>query len=140
MKDANLTKAYLQNKDDFANIKINISSLNIKNFKEKQYLLIIQSTIENCIRLSIYPLEKKSVIKITLAGLNQLENAMDELSKILQNFNIIHTSGLILKREEVFYECYLNLNISDERIEALKNNIQKIFKKIKIEEISLNSK
>jgi len=63
-----------------------------------------------------------------------------ELARIFQDFEIIHTSGLLQKGNEFYYECYLNFSISDTKTKLLEtslNKIKKIFKVIKIEEIGL---
>ena len=104
------------------------------------YLLIIQSTIENSIKLSIYPLKKSKIIKVTFSGFDFSNEIIDDISKILQNFQVIHTSGALLVKKQLFYECYLNLSMLDVKFMDLKASLDKIkniFKEIIIEEIGL---
>ncbi|MHA2393416.1 MAG: hypothetical protein ACXAEX_15855 [Promethearchaeota archaeon] len=104
--------------------------------------MIIQSTIENSIKLSLYPINKEKITKVSLYGLKLSKKVLKEISKILQKFQVIHTSGFLKIKKELFYECYLNLNLSEkERSEDLKSSLDKIksiFKHVKIEEIGIN--
>lgn len=140
MKVYNLTKAYIQRINDVSKSTIKISLLDIKNLENYPFLLIVQSTIENSIKLSIYPLKKEKIIKVTFSGFNFSNNIFDIISKILQNIQVIHTSGVLLIAKQLFYECYLNLSLTETKTMNLKTSLEKIkniFKEIKIEEIGL---
>ena len=144
MKDNKLTTASIHNRRIG---DINIINLNIPifdRFAEKEYphILIIQSTIENRTKLIIYPIKKEKLIKVSLFGQNITDGIIGILSRILKNYEIIHTSGLLIKKKKLFYECYLNLNLSDIKSKELKASldkikIKKIFMEVKIEEISI---
>ncbi len=140
MKESELTKAYIRKNSNPANVKLKLSLSNFEEFKKNTYILVVQSITKGCTRLNIYPVSRKKIIKIKLIGSNINDKKIADLSKIFQNYEIIHTSGLLLKAKELYYECYLNLNMSDNKTKDLKislNKIRNIFKEIKIEEIGL---
>lgn len=102
--------------------------------------LIIQSDSNDCTRLTIYPIKDKPLIKITLSGPKVSDRIIQDLSKILQQFNVIHTSGLLIKGEQLHYEVYINISFDDREYKELINNLDKIhniFKLITIEEIQV---
>jgi hypothetical protein len=138
MTEMENTSAYIVENADPLILKV--SFLNIKDSKENPYLLVVKSASIECIRLTIYPIEKEKIIKISFSGTDTIENFLDSLSKILQGFKVLHTSGLLKKGDHFYYECYLNLNKSDVKYKDLIVSIDKIryiFKEIKIEEIGL---
>ncbi|MFX1595484.1 MAG: hypothetical protein ACFFBK_05425, partial [Promethearchaeota archaeon] len=78
------------------------------------------------------------IIKVTFFGFHLSTQFFDEISRFLQNFQVIHTSGVLIIQEQLLYECYLNLNLTETKADDLKISIEKIkniFKDIKIEEI-----
>ena len=140
MEKSNITNAYIQQIDEFtyANLKIPIASF--KSLNDCKYLLIVQSFIENSIKLAIYPVNKEKIIKVSLCSLKLSKKSLKEISKILQKFQVIHTSGFLKIENQLLYECYLNLRFSEKKSEDLKTLLEKIkniFKKVKIEEIGL---
>ncbi|MFX1366606.1 MAG: hypothetical protein ACFFCE_00085 [Promethearchaeota archaeon] len=140
MKLYKLTEAYIQRINDFPTTELQISLLGIKDPDNYPYLLIIQSTIENSIKLSIYPLNKEKILKITFSGFDFSNKNINDISKILQKYQLIHTTGVLLIEKKLFYECYLNLSLNDTKTKELNvslNKIKNIFKEIKIEEIGL---
>ena len=142
MRDIILTNAYIQNNEDPTNINLNFSSSGKKNLKKYPYLLVVQSIQENFVRLTIYPVKIKNLIKVSLCGLkiSDKANIYLSLAKTLQDFEMIHTSGLLIKGNKLYYECYLNLSLSDVKTRVLKaalNKIKNIFKDIRIEKIGL---
>ncbi len=144
MRDKYLTKAYIQRKVDAdgSKINLNISIPNIVGLKNYPFLLIIQSTAKDHTKLTIYPIFRKKIIKLSLFGQNVSDEAINILSKILKRCEIIHSSGFLMKQKQLFYECYINLSLSDVKSKDLKASLDKIkniFKEIKIEEISLNN-
>ncbi|MHA1933513.1 MAG: hypothetical protein ACW96X_13295 [Promethearchaeota archaeon] len=71
------------------------------------------------------------------------KKVLKEISKILQKFQVIHTSGFLKIENQLIYECYLNLRFSEKNSEDLKTSLEKIkniFKIVKIEEIGLYNK
>jgi hypothetical protein len=139
MKEYKLTKAYIRASDELKTI-LEISLQDIKNIENYPFLLVVQSTIENCIKLSIYPLTKKKIIRVTFSGFNYPIENFNEISKILQNFQVIHTSGVLLIERHLYYECYLNIDLTDAKAIDLNRSledIKNIFKEIKIDEIGL---
>jgi len=140
MKVYNLTRAHIQELNIITNAILKVSLLDIKNIETYPYLLIIQSTIENSIKLSIYPLKRNKIIKVTFSGFNFSNKNIDNITGILQKFQIIHTSGALVINKQLFYECYLNLSINDIKFVDLKASLDKIkniFKEVIIEEIGL---
>jgi len=140
MGKINLTKAYVQRVSDLSKTNFEIPILEIKELEKYPFLLVIQSVIENNIKLSIYPLKKEKIIKVSLSGFNLTNEIFEGLSKILRGFQVIHTSGVIFIEKRLFYECYLNISMSEEKTKNLKasfNKIKNIFEEIKIEEIGL---
>ncbi len=142
MKVYNLTKAHIQRIDDISRNTLKFSLLNIKKIEDNPFLLIVQSTIENSIKISIYPLKKEKIIKITFSTVDFSDEIFDRISSILQNYQVIHTSGVLLIEKQLYYECYLNINLDDAKAMGLKASLDKIkniFKQIKIEEIGLKN-
>lgn len=140
MKVYNLTKAKIQRIKDISGIKFKLSLLDIKDLKHNPFLLIIQSIIENSIKLTIYPLNKEKIIKVTFSTNDFSKEMFDKISDILQNYQIIHTSGVLIIENQFYYESYLNLNLNEAKETGLNdslNKIKNIFKQIIIEEIGL---
>jgi len=138
--DVKLTDSYILLNPKSEDLKLNLSLSHLKNFQQKPYLLIIQSIIENCTRITIYPLDKKSIIKIILNGSDISDEIISDLSQLLQNYEIIHTSGLLIKGRDLFYECYLNQELDSPKTKDLKTSLDKIrniFKEVRIEQIEL---
>ncbi len=145
MNDKKLTSAYLKsrdlNGDNLLNLNISISDK--FGVRDYPYVLIIQSITKKRTRLTIYPTKKDRLLKISLFGQNISNDVISILSKILKNYKIIHTSGLLVKQKQLFYECYLNLNLSDVKSKDLKTSLDKIrniFKEVRIEEITLKKR
>ncbi|MFX0024851.1 MAG: hypothetical protein ACFE8M_00430 [Candidatus Hermodarchaeota archaeon] len=143
MKKDTLTNAIIkENLDPF---ELNLTQL-LSEVKDSQicpYLLIIKSNTEKYVKLTIYPIQYQKIIKLTLKGVNILYKDIEILSKRLQKYNIIHTTGLVSKSKNVIYECYLDLRKIDIKYNELEKSLEKIksiFKDIKIEELSLNQK
>ena len=144
MKNNYSTKAQIQKKAeiDDSTVSLDISIPQTIELKNYPFLLIIQSTTENQIRLTIYPIATEKIIKIILVGQDISDEVIEMLSKILKKYEIIHSSGLLKKEQDFLYECYLNLSLSDAKSKDLKTSLDKIkniFKEIKIEEIGLKN-
>ncbi len=143
MENSNITNAYIQQINEFtyANLKIPIASF--KSLNDCEYLLIVQSFIENSIKLAIYPINKDKIIKVSLSSLKLSKKILKEISKIIQKYQVIHTSGFLKIENQLLYECYLNLRFSEKKCKDLKNSLEKtetIFTKVKIEEIGLHNR
>jgi len=141
MKRDILTNAVI--KENLDSFELNLTQLlsEVRDSRNSPYLLIIQSNTENYVKLTIYPIQHQKIIKLTLKGLNILYKDIEILSKRLQKYNIIHTTGLVSKSKNVIYECYLDLRKIDTKYNELEKSLEKIksiFKDIKIEELSLN--
>ncbi|MFX1313377.1 MAG: hypothetical protein ACFFHD_12295 [Promethearchaeota archaeon] len=137
-----ITKAQIQHISQFPKKALNISQDELKNLKNCEYLLLIHSFTEESLRLTIYPINKQKIVKVTLFGDNSPNKIFKKITKILQNFQVIHTSGFLKIEKQLFFECYLNLNLSEEKSKNLKASLDKIksiFKEIKIEEIRLKN-
>lgn len=142
--DDKLTVASIYNRRTSESNVVNINISLSNKFKVKNYpfALIIQSSTENQIKLTIYPIKKDKIIKISLFGQNVSDKTIEMLSEIIKNYEIIHSSGLLIKKMKFFYECYLNLNPTDNEYKDLKGSLNKIRNiplEVKIEEISLKS-
>ncbi|TFG13948.1 MAG: hypothetical protein EU535_04085 [Promethearchaeota archaeon] len=144
MTNLYLTNAYIQKKanENDSNIHLNIVIPKIMDLQDSPYLLIIQSTTENNSRITIYPIMNEKIIKLNLIGQDVSNEMVEILSNTLKKYEIIHSSGILKKRKDFFYECYLNFNLSDAKSKDLKTSLDKIkniFKEIKIEEIGLKN-
>jgi hypothetical protein len=139
MEKQHFSKAYIKRFDKSLPLDLLIDLPKKKNSNNFPYLLIIQSNIRNFTRLTIYPVKKEKIIKIFSTGVNIKSEKLEKFIEELQKFEIIHTSGLILKGKEIIYECYLNLNSNDDRYKDLKIALDKfknISKVIDIEVVS----
>ncbi|MHA1272965.1 MAG: hypothetical protein ACTSQP_14760 [Promethearchaeota archaeon] len=137
MTNQNLTKAFIKKKTKRFGLKISLSE---SEMKDSPYFLIIKSSSPKCTRLTIYPIKRDKIIKISILAHNISDFMIEELSNILKKYEIIHTSGLLVKKKELNYECYLDLDFSNPKSKDLKSSLNKlknILKEIIIEEISL---
>ncbi len=139
MNEINLTNAYVQRVKDFKKSKFKVPILDTKDLDQFPFILIIQSVIENNIKLSIYPLKEGKITKVSLSGFNLSDENFQDLSSILRECKVIHTSGVILIHQRLFYECYLIVSENEEKSKDLKTSFNKIknIEEIKIEEIVL---
>ena len=143
MENSNITNAYIQQINEFTYASLKIPIASFKSLYDCGYLLIVQSSIENSIKLAIYPIDKEKIIKVSLCSLKLSKKIIKEISKILQKFKVIHTSGFLKIEKQLLYECYLNLSLSEKKSKDLKTSLEKIkniFEKVKIEEIGLHNR
>ena len=129
MTTKELTTAYIT-KTDTINIPAQI-------FANNPNLLVIESIFHDCMKITIYPIESDEIVKITFTGSDLSDNSITDLLSILHNYKIIHTSGLIIKDEEFYYECYLNLSHKTKDLKGSLDKIRNIFKEITIDTIEL---
>ena len=140
MKNPRLTVAQIKEFNESSDLNLNISLLHIKDRHKYGYLLIVKSETTRFAKLTIYPIKKEKVLKVTLTGLKPIDEHIENFSMKLHEYEIIHSSGLVLVKGKIFFECYLNLSLGDEKYKDLKTLLDKNknkFKDIKIEEISL---
>jgi hypothetical protein len=140
MDNSKITTAFIQRFDGLTNLNLQLSLDQIKSLNDCKYLLVIQSIIEKSIKLTLYPVNKSKIIKVSLFGLKLSKKTLKEISKILQKYEVIHSSGLLKIKNSLMYECYLNLSLTEKQSEDLNSSLEKInniFKKVKIEEIGL---
>jgi hypothetical protein len=119
-----------------------------QDLEQFSYVLAIQSLSSKCMKLSLYPLKDKKVSKLILYGKNTSysdedisEADISHLIKLLNEFKIIHTSGLLMKKGRPLFECYLNINLSDTDNSIIQNITQFVNTlnlKLNIEKIKLN--
>ena len=141
MDKLSLTKAYIQPVSDFKKSNFEIQIIDIKDLNKYPFFLVIQAVVEHNIKLSIYPLNVEKVTKVSLSSFNFSSENFDELSRILREYKVVHTSGVIFIEKRFFYECYLIMSKNEEKSKNLKASFNKIkskFEEIKIEEIILS--
>ncbi|MFX1449072.1 MAG: hypothetical protein ACFFCG_13245, partial [Promethearchaeota archaeon] len=113
----------------------------IYEIEKYRNLLVIKSETARYAKFTVYPINREKVLKILLTDLTQIDEQIETFSKKLQKYNIIHSSGLVLIDGRIYFECYLDLSINDEKYKDLKIFLDKNkskFKDIKIEELSLS--
>jgi len=141
MKNPNLTLAQIKKIGQSSNIDISTSLSHIKEIDNYRNLLIIKSETSRYAKFTVYPTNRERLIKILLTGLTQIDDYIENFSRQLQKYKIIHSSGLVLIDGEIYFECYLDLSLNDEEYKDLKIFLDKNkskFKDIKIEELSLS--
>ena len=141
MKNPNLTLAQIKKIGQSSNIDISTSLSHIKEIDNYRNLLIIKSETSRYAKFTVYPTNRERLIKILLTGLTQIDDYIENFSRQLQKYKIIHSSGLVLIDGEIYFECYLDLSLNDEEYKDFKIFLDKNkskFKDIKIEELSLS--
>ena len=141
MKKCLLTEAFIQKTNMLSKNSLLISLSKFKKLEESPYLLIIKSITAEIVKITIYPLDKEKIIKISVRGKDIQKETIHGLLDILQNYEILHSSGLCYDAQnQLLYECYLNIDISSKDMENLQQSLEKIkpiIKELIIEEISL---
>ena len=139
MKDTNLTSAQIKEISSSQTTNIELSLTHIDNIENYNFLLIIRSETSRYTKITIYPIKKQKIVKLTLRGLKKIDEFSEVFSKRLQEYGIIHSTGLVMIDGLLFIECYLNLSLNEEKYKDLiffldKN--KKNIKDIQIMEIS----
>ena len=137
----NLTVGQIKKIDQPSNLDIKISLSHIEDIKNYCNLLIIKSETTKYAKFTVYPINREKVLKIVIADLTHIDEHIENFSRKLQKYNIIHSSGLVLLEGKIYFECYLDLSLDDEKSKDLKIFLDKNknkFKDIKIEELSLS--
>ncbi len=139
MKDSKLTSAQIKEISSSQTPSIELSLTHIDNIEDYSYLLIIRSETNRYTKITIYPIEKQKIIKLTIRGLKKIDEYTEAFSKKLQEYGIIHSTGLVSIEGLLFLECYLNLSLNEEKYKDLKiylNKNKKNIKDIQIMEIT----
>jgi hypothetical protein len=142
MKPTNLTSAQIKEITNTLTANIELSLTHIDNLENYDYLLIIRSKTNKYTRITIYPIKKQKIIKLALRGIKKIDDYTETLLKKLQEYSIIHSTGLVLIDGLLFFECYLNISLNEEKYAELKffldkNKNKSNIKDIQIMEISL---
>ena len=69
MTTKNLTSAYIKKNKRGSHLKLDISFPQIEKIQDKSYFLVIQSTSPKCSRVTIYPLKKKQILKLSITAI-----------------------------------------------------------------------
>ena len=99
--------------------KFSLTFSEVQKFHPFTYLLIIKSLTKKSIRITLYPLDTRDVIKLTINTPNEHENMFLKVSEFLKKYEIIHTSGLIEIDKNLLFECYLKGNLKTPQINKL---------------------
>ena len=132
----NITKGFIKKIDDNSFLGLQIP---LKNLEKHENILIIMLEAENFTKITMYPINSEKVLKLSLRDFKIIQEDLDNFSKKLQSYPIIHSSGLINIGPNSAFECYINLSLEDEKYQDLKILLDKNknkFKDIKIEELS----
>lgn len=141
MPKNNLTEGTIEKLEKNVDLKVDLSFINEIDFEKYPYTLIIKSKTKRCFRITLYPLEKNEIVKLSLNGENISDNILEKLSQILHRYEIIHTSGLLVKKKQLFYECYLNMTKNSEEFVRLTQKLEEIrsvFNSLEITQILVN--
>ncbi len=139
MKNPHLTSAQVKEISSSQTTNIELSLTHIDNIENYDYILIIRSETSRYSKIIIYPVKKQKIIKLTLRGLKKIDEYSEAFSKRLQEYGIIHSTGLIMIEGLLFFECYLNLSINEEKyidLLCFLDKNKKNIKDIQIMEIS----
>lgn len=128
MKKGTSTKALIKVHKKSLMKKFSLSSLEIQKFQEFKYILIIKSLTDKCIRITLYPLENRNVIKLKIKDSSLNDGIFYELSEFLKYYDVIHTSGLLELEKEFLFECYCKLDLDSPKLNELENFINNIKK------------
>ncbi len=140
MRNSNITFAQIKKIGKSSELDITTSLSHIKEIENYRYLLIIKSETTRYAKFIVYPINKVKVLKVVPTGLTQIDEHIEIFSIKLQKYGIIHSSGLVLISGKIYFECYLDLSLDDEKYKDLKILLDKNkskFKDIKLEELNL---
>ena len=118
--------------------KLSLTLQEIQEFKKFNYILIIKSIISKSIRITLYPLENRSVFKLKIKDSTIFDDMLHKLLEFLKHYEVIHTSGLIEIEKKYLFECYFKLDLNSPKLNELEifiNNIKKSSTFFKIEKI-----
>lgn len=100
-----LTTAYLLDKEK-------IESIILKNWalveqSVKPFFLVIYSRNTEFTKATIYPVDYELVSKVIIGGANIDQSVIAEIARILVDFEILHTSGIVAISDGFLYEMYI---------------------------------
>lgn len=104
------------------------------------FCLIVNFKTKKFVRITIYHIFKSRILKLSFKGDSHNMREIEVFSNDIQTFEIIHSTGLIIIKQELTAEFYLNLHFTDEKYKDFKILLDKHknkFKDIKLEEIVL---
>jgi len=136
MNEDNLTIASILENEGL--IKFNFPQTD--KFKQSKYVLVIRADTTNFTRLMIYPIDTKKILKLIFVIKKDKVGKVRELPTDFKNFEVIHNSGLILKKDKYMGEIYFNLCYSDTKYKDLKTYLDRnknVFDKINLNEINM---
>lgn len=131
MKNPNLTSAQVKEISSSQTTNIALSLTHIDNIENYEYILIIRSETSRYSKITIYPIKKQKIIKLTLRGLKKIGEYTEVFLIKLQEYGIIHSTGLVMIEGLLFFECYLNLSLNEEKYKDLNFFLDKNKKNIK---------
>lgn len=135
-----ITSASIKKVDDLSIFEINFHPNTLDISTRNEYCLVIKLETKKFIRITIYPIFKNKILKLSFKGYNLERNDIDIFSQEIKKFDIIHSTGLVAIKQILVFECYLNLNFEEEEYQYLKTLLDKNknkFEDIKLEEIIL---
>jgi hypothetical protein len=137
-----ITSARIKKVEDLSIFEINFQFNKRLGVDSSNYCLVIKLETKKFIRITCYPILKTKILKLSFKAYNLIRKDIDAFSKEIQQFNIIHSTGLVAIEKKLVFECYLNLNKDEEEykdlITLLDKNKSK-FEDIKLEEIVLEN-
>ena len=140
MNQTGITSASIVRIKDLKGLE-KIFQSNISDFpNHTPYCLIINFKTKKFVRITIYPIFKSRILKLSFKGNSHNVREFEVFSNDIQKFEIVHSTGLIIIKQELTAEFYLNLNLADKDYKDLKILLDKHknkFKDIKLEEIVL---
>ena len=123
--------------------KFSLTHSEVQKFQSFNYLLIIKSLTNKSIRITIYPLENRDVLKLAIKAPNDHEKMFLKISEFLKNYEIIHASGLIEINKNLLLECYIKGRLNSQELNHLDvflNNIKTSNTFLNIEKIKFKRK
>ncbi len=139
-----LTEANIQKITSLNHKILKVPLSHFKQLDEYPYILVIKSITVDFIKITLYPLKKKRIIKISIRGKNVPKEEVLLILNKLQSYEIVHSSGLCYdSNNQLLYECYLNIDFSTSNVNILQkllNQYEKNFESILIDEITLKKR
>ena len=99
--------------------KFSLSYSEAQRFQSFDYLLIIKSLSKISIRITLYPLKTRNVLKLTINAPNDHDEMFLKISEFLKNYEIIHASGLIEINTNLLLECYIKGRLNTQELNQL---------------------
>jgi len=106
--------------------KFSLSYSEAQRFHSFDYLLIIKSLSKISIRITLYPLKTRNVLKLTINAPNDHDEMFLKISEFLKNYEIIHASGLIEINTNLLLECYIKGRLNTQELNQLDDFLDNI--------------